>query len=258
MSITDSGDESTDSMGDRLLVDGRLGRVVLAADPGSRVEVSVISELAALESSPRGTLTEADGRSTKVAWLDAFESLDLDSCLEVDLETHEPLDDGLVSGRSASFIELGVSGLFLCAARSVSGGDGGLSSCRLSCRAVDDFRTAGGESADFDRLISLPPKSVVSGVSGSVRRGAVAETSSLLWRNSLLCALLNDGYGTLPRSLPMPRESSGTRSVMDLVATDLSSSSSLSMSFVRWRRWDRDCTSLSVGLNFEDLDERWE
>jgi hypothetical protein len=35
---------------------------------------------------------------TKVAWLDTFETFDLDSCLDVDLETHEPLEEGLVSG----------------------------------------------------------------------------------------------------------------------------------------------------------------
>jgi hypothetical protein len=195
---------------------------------------------------------------TKVAWLDAFETLDLDSCLEVDLETQEPLDEGRVSGASASFTDTGVSDLFLWPDRSVSGGDGGRSSWRASWRAVEVLRVAGGESADLERLISLPPRSVVSGVSGSDRRAPGEETSSLLWRASLLCALLNDGYGRLPRSLPRPLDSSGTRSTMDLEAADLSSSSSLSMSFVLCRRWDRECVSLSVGLSFDDLDVRYE
>jgi hypothetical protein len=124
---------------------------------------------------------------TKVAWLDDLETLDLDSCLGVDLETNEPLDEGLVSGSSASFTDAGVPGLFFCADRSVSGGDGGLSSWRDSIRAVEALRVMGGESADLDRLISLPPRSVVSGVSGSIRLAPGDETSSLL------CALLKDG-----------------------------------------------------------------
>jgi hypothetical protein len=130
---------------------------------------------------------------TKVAWLDDLETLDLDSCLEVDLETNEPLDEGLVSGSSASFTDAGVPGLFFCADRSVSGGDGGLSSWRDSFRAVEALRVMGGESADLDRLISLPPRSVVSGVRGSIRLAPDVERSSLLWRASLLCALLKDG-----------------------------------------------------------------
>jgi hypothetical protein len=151
--------------------------------------------------------------------------------------------------------DTGLSGLFF-ADRSVSGGDGGLSSWRASARAVEFFRAAGGESADLDRLISLPPRSVASGVSGSARRAEGDETSSLLWSASLLCALLNDGYGMLARSLPRPLDSSGTRSVMDLVAADLSSKSSFSMSLVLCRRCDRDVVSLSVGLSLEDLDDR--
>lgn len=194
-SIADSGEESAASLGHGLAAEKlRLGRAV-AAEPGSMVEAvaSVTSDFATLEPSPRGALTEGAGRMTKVAWLDAFEILDLDSCLDVDLETHEPLDEGLVSGRSASLTDTGVSGLFFWADRSVSGGDGGLSSWRGSCRAVEVLRAAGGESADLDRFISLLPRSVVSGVSGSVRREAGVETSSLLWSASLLCALLNDG-----------------------------------------------------------------
>jgi len=61
----------------------------------------------------------------------------------------------------------------------------------------------------------------------------------------------------LPRSLGMPLDSSGTKSVMDLAATDLSSRSSLSISFVLGRRCDRECVSLSVGLSLEDLEDRW-
>ncbi len=235
----------------------RRGRAV-AAEPGSIVDGFVISDLATRDPSPpRGTLTEGAGRMTNVAWLDVFEILDLDSCLDVDLETHDPLDEGLVSGRSASFTETGVSGLCFWADRSVSGGDGGRSSWRgSSCRVAGVLRAAGGESADLDRLISLLPRSVASGVSGSVRRPAGAERSSLLWSASLLCALLNDGYGMLPRSLCMPLDSSGTRSVMDRVASDLSSISSRSVSLVL-RRCDRECVSLSVGLSLEDLEERW-
>lgn len=245
------------SLGQGWVVDAlRRGRAV-AADPGSMVEGLVISDLATLDPSPRGARTEGAGLMTKVAWLDVFEILDLDSCLDVDLDTHEPLDEGLVSGPSASFTDTGVSGLFFCAERSVSGGEGGLSSWRGSCLAVEVLRAAGGESADLDRFISLAPRSVVSGVSGSVRRAAGGETSSLLWRASLLCALLNDGYGMLPRSLATPLVSSGTRSVMDCVAADLSSKSSLSMSFVLCRRCDRECVSLSVGLSLEDLEDRW-
>lgn len=213
---------------------------MVAVEPPSTVDASVTSDLAVLDSAPRGTLTDDAGRMTKVAWLDALESLDLDSCLEVDLETHDVRDGGLWSEPSPSFTDAGDSGLFFCADRSVSGGDGGLSSLRESCRVVDSFRAAEGESADFDRLISLPPTSVASGVRGSVLREAVPATSSLLWRNSLLCALLKDGYGTLPRSLPMPLDSSGTRSTMDLVAVDLSSGGSLSMSFVLCRRLLRE------------------
>src|ERR1700712_212677 len=114
-------------------------------------------------------------------------------------------------------METGVPDLFFWADRSVSGGDGGRSSLRVSFREVETFREVGGESADLDLFISLPPRSVASGVNGSVRRAAAA-TSSLLWRNSLLCALLKEGYGKLPRSLPIPLLSSGTRSVMELEA----------------------------------------
>ena len=113
-SIADSGEESAASLGHGLAAEKlRLGRAV-AAEPGSIVEAvaSVTSDFATLEPSPRGALTEGAGRMTKVAWLDAFEILDLDSCLDVDLETHEPLDEGLVSGRSASLTDTGVSGLF--------------------------------------------------------------------------------------------------------------------------------------------------
>jgi hypothetical protein len=59
------------------------------------------------------------------------------------------------------------------------------------------------------------------------------------------------------RSTWMPLDSSGTRSVMDLEAADLSSAkSSRSISFGLCRRWERDWVSLSVGLSLEDLDER--
>ena len=235
----------------------RRGRAV-EVEPGSTVDASVTSEVGAVGSSWRGTLTEGAGRMTKVAWLDAFESLDLGSCLDVDLDTQELLDEGLVSGVSASFTDPGVSGLFLWPDKSVSGGDGGRSSWRVSWCAVGDFRVAGGDPTDLERRISLPPRSVVSGVSGSERRAPGEETSSLLWRASLLCALLNDGYGRFPRSLPIPRPSSGTRSTMDRDAAGLPSRSSLSMSFVLCRRWGRECDSLSVGLSLEDLEERWE
>lgn len=191
-STTDSGEESAVSVGAGLVMDTlRLGRVV-AVEPGSMVDASVTSDLGALESPPREDLSEGACLMTKVAWLDALETLDLDSCLDVDLETHEPLEEGLVSG-SSSFADTGVSGLFFCADRSVSGGDGGLSSWRASCRAVEDLRVAGGESTDLDRFISLPPRSVVSGVSGSCLLAPGDETSSLLWSASLLCGLLNDG-----------------------------------------------------------------
>jgi hypothetical protein len=88
----------------------RLGTAV-EVEPGSMVEASVISEFAALESSRRLALSEGAGRMTKVAWLDDLETLDLDSCLDVDLETNEPLDEGLVSGPSPSFTDAGVPGL---------------------------------------------------------------------------------------------------------------------------------------------------
>ena len=108
---------------------------------------------------------------------------------------------------------------FFCDERSVSGGDGGRSSVRVSFRD-EVFREIGGESADLDLFISLPPRSVASGVNGSVRRGA-AVTSTLLSRDTLLCALLKEGYGKLPLSLSRPLLSSGTKSVMELPATEL-------------------------------------
>lgn len=60
----------------------------------------------------------------------------------------------------------------------------------------------------------------------------------------------------LPRSLPATLDNSGTKSIMDLVAVDLSSASSLSMSLVLCRRCVRECVSLSVGLSFDDFDDR--
>jgi hypothetical protein len=117
-SIADSGEESAASVGHGLATEMlRLGSAV-AAEPGSTVEavLSVISEFAILEPSPRGSLIEGAGRMTNVAWLEVLEILDLDSCLDVDLETHDPLEEGLVSGVStagASLTDPGVSGLFL-------------------------------------------------------------------------------------------------------------------------------------------------
>lgn len=133
--MTDSGEKSAGSMGDgRTIEPFRRGRAV-EVEPGSTVDASVISddgtrESCTRESSPRGTRTDGAGRMTKVAWLDTLEMRDLFSCLDVDRDTHEPRDDGRVSGVSTSFsfVDTGVSGRFLCPDKSVSGGDGGRSS----------------------------------------------------------------------------------------------------------------------------------
>ncbi len=112
-SIADSGEESAGSLGQGCATEAlRRGRAV-AAEPGSMVEGFVISDLASREPSPRlAVLAEGAGRITKVAWLEALEILDLDSCFDVERETHEPRDEGLVSGTSASLTEVGLSGLF--------------------------------------------------------------------------------------------------------------------------------------------------
>jgi len=160
--------------------------------PESTVDASVTSDMAVVLGLPtRGGIWA--GRMN-VRWLEAtetLETLDFGPCFDVDLEIRdescesESLDPGL-SSSALSLTEIGVSdlsgttsGLFLCAERSVSGGEGGRSSFLVSFRVGDAFRVVPGESADLDLRISLPPRSVASGVSGSVRR-APADTSSLL------------------------------------------------------------------------------
>jgi hypothetical protein len=97
----------------------------------------------------------------------------------------------------------------------VSGGLGGRSSLRISL-LEDEAVLLGGESADLDLFISVP-RSVGSGVGGSVRRDVGVQISSLLCTNSLLYALSNAGYGRLTRSWlgRLVLESSGTRSFVD-------------------------------------------
>lgn len=165
---------------------GRLGRTEVAEE--LTVEASVTSDatVAALARCSRGG--GCDGR-INVRWLDARDILDLDSSFDVDLEIwdaegwEEPLEPGR-SSCSSSLTDTGVSARgvsarFFCAERSVSGGDGGLSSFGVPFRETDAFLEVFGESADLDLRISLAPRSVVSGVRGSVRRGG-AEISSLL------------------------------------------------------------------------------
>src|SRR3569833_1332331 len=93
------------------------------------------------------------------------------------------------------------------------------------------------------------PRSVASGVRGSVRRLGVAR-SSRLWTFSLLWALLKEGYGTWTRSLL--RLSSGTVSSMGGGGGGDGGRSSL----VRCRRCDVEFTSLSVGRDLDDRDDR--
>jgi hypothetical protein len=124
-----------------------------------------------------------------VAWLDDFDfvlSRDLSSFREADLEgPPDSLELGL-SGRSLRD-DSGVSDLCFCAEMSVSGGVGGLVSFFFD---DEDLRLA-EKSADLERFFSSWPRSVGSGVSGSVR--LAADTSSRLRMASLLCALLKDG-----------------------------------------------------------------
>lgn len=165
--------------------------------------------------------------------LETLESFDLASDRDLDIR-FELLESDRSGAWSPSFTDTGVPDLLLLESdRSVSGGLGGRSSFsfRDSFRREEDFRGAERESTDFDRLLSLLPRSVPSGVSGSVR---VEEISSLLYMRSLLWTLLKVGYGMFGRS--MLRASSGTISVMELVAPDRIEDSSLSISFGRWRR----------------------
>jgi hypothetical protein len=140
--------------------------------------------------------------------------LDLSSlAVEVDLDTEDfgvqdvvldlgrspPTLDGTgVSGSSRQFEVAGVSSCirspFLCSVdRSVSGGVSGRGSFCLSLRGFGDAFLLVGESADFVlRMVALP-RSVATGVRGSVPRPFGTETSSLLATYSLLCALLKLG-----------------------------------------------------------------
>lgn len=103
-----------------------------------------------------------------VAWLEALDSLDFSSFLELDRDIPDVLDFGLSSSLNLKLDDL--VRLFFSSDRSVSGGLGGRSSfCAF-------FRVP-GSPADLDLLRSLEPRSVGSGVRGSARR-ADPSTSS--------------------------------------------------------------------------------
>ena len=108
-STTDSGESSTtiSTPGGAFLVEGvRRGRTSVAAE--STVEAFVTSEPSIFDP-PSGCLDEGAARKTKVAWLDALEIFDLDSCLEVDLESMELCGDSPTS----SFRDIDVPDVFL-------------------------------------------------------------------------------------------------------------------------------------------------
>lgn len=209
------------------------------------------------------------GARRYVAWLDDaldfVETLDLSSCFEDALDSHDvtvertpPPPPPSASSRSRDLVEVGVPELLrsLGSDRFVSGGLGGRS--LLLRRLEDDFLS----STDLDRLsLSLPasplPKSVASGVGGSLLRRVLdtagdccCERSSLLSSAtlSLLCALLNPGYGRGARV----RAISGTTSAL---SSDLSTPSDR-FCLSRDRDLDLDlsrsfslCRSLSLDLS---------
>lgn len=126
---------------------------------------------------------------TKVAWLetpDRLLTLDVSSLCDRDLET--PDVDGLISVGEPSRLTAfaGTEARLLSPDISVSGGLGG----RDDFFDVEPLRDP---SADLDRESSASPKSVGSGVNGASLLDG--ERSSRLITASLLCALLNEGYG---------------------------------------------------------------
>jgi len=163
-------------------------RLAVAVEGGT--EVAVVVDSAAIV---EALTVDASTVESSLGTLETFDAL-LDLASDFDLDIREEfLELGRPSSkRSPSFTDAGVPDL-LFADRSVSGGLGGLSSFRDSFR--DSFRETEevlrvevGESADFDRFISLPARSVASGVYGSVRRAPELDRvrSSLLCKDTLL------------------------------------------------------------------------